>query len=247
MRSHFHSLLFLVLPSRALSLISPTFHPVKPSSFTRDCLPKIVRYVSSGSNHDEQKLPTVEQASSDPFMKQISHASQIVSMIHDKETYDEEALDSLLRAQLSHSDGIRAFFATYLSSVDEDSAADEEIVPQPVVKAIETSDASVMVPLALKNVIMPTAMSTLHTDPELQSYSALTAKRGVRILSILSKCQNKLVETDRQAIIKASSGTVDGEEDSNNGRVQYWEKFFETFEYGEQQKQDIADTMKIFS
>merc|ERR1712071_171809 len=167
--------------------------------------------------------------------------------MHDKETCDEEALASLLKAQLSHSDGIRGFFATYLTSDDEDAAADQEIVPQLLVEAVEAADASVIVPLAFMNVIMPTAMSSLHTDPELQSSAALTANRGVRILSLLSGFQKELVEINRKASIKATSVIIDDDDNIDDERVQYWEKFYKKCGYGDKQKQDIAETMKALS
>ena len=83
-------------------------------------------------------------------MKQLGHASQIIPLLHpeadDVMTSDEEsALLEVLSKQFSHSDGIRGFFAVYLTSPE--SLTTEE-VPHILAEAVKSSDPKVMVPLA---------------------------------------------------------------------------------------------------
>jgi hypothetical protein len=42
------------------------------------------------------------------------------------------------------------------------------------------------------NVIMPVAMTTMHTDPELAARSAQTGKRGIRVLQALSSSSSDI-------------------------------------------------------
>ena len=94
----------------------------------------------------ETTLPTIEQAAKDPFMSQLSHAGEICALLEKEGDAEASALASdLLGAQLSHSDGIRGFFATYLTS---EGAADREEIPEPLVGAMGKADMDVLVPLA---------------------------------------------------------------------------------------------------
>jgi hypothetical protein len=54
------------------------------------------------------------------------------------------------------------------------------------------------------NVVMPTATSSMHTDPELIVASKQTAERGIRVLSIL--LDNPITKRNCVAIYAASSG-----------------------------------------
>ena len=88
-------------------------------------------------------------------MKQLGHASQIIPLIHPQEgdapmSYD--ALLELLTRQLNHSDGIRCFFAVYLTSPESLTVDD---VPTVLAQAVKSANTKVMVPLACMNVIMP--------------------------------------------------------------------------------------------
>ena len=85
-------------------------------------------------------------------MKQLGHASQIIPLLHprgnDNMTEDESAsVLEILSRQLSHSDGIRGFFAVYLTSPE--SLMDED-VPAVLAEAVRDADTQVMVPLACK-------------------------------------------------------------------------------------------------
>ena len=217
------------------------------------CSMKISQHMtSSRSSSDEEPIsvPTEEQLEKDSFMKQLSHASQLVSMLQDEhDTKEEDRLGELLKAQLSHSDGIRGFFATYLTWDNEEgqqqlAAADIDDIPQPLAKAMEATDPSILVPLACMNVVMPTAMSTMHQDPDLQSSAELTARRGSRILSFLAKNDHdSLVAINCNAIIEATS--VSNLNDTTpNERVEYWVNFFNNYGYETQQRQDIMKAIK---
>jgi hypothetical protein len=54
------------------------------------------------------------------------------------------------------------------------------------------------------NVIMPTAMKTMHQDAELQQQSAITATRGVRLLKYL-RTLNGEVEPNCRAILNVAT------------------------------------------
>jgi hypothetical protein len=79
-------------------------------------------------------LPTITELSSDPFTKQISHSEAVISLLIENETSDE--LPPLLKAQLSHSDGIRGFFATYLTH----ERSPNNVVPAALRQAMELSE-----------------------------------------------------------------------------------------------------------
>ena len=56
------------------------------------------------------------------------------------------------------------------------------------------------------NVIMPTAMMTMHQDPDLQAQSALTGSRGARLLEVLGR-MNPGVDINCKAIFAVASDT----------------------------------------
>ena len=185
-------------------------------------------------------LPTVEALKTDPFMKQVGYASEIVPLLNSNtEEPNEEELTALLKAQLSHSDGIRGFFVNYLASPAE-TAADGDAVPAPLANAMEAVENSKdLVSLAAMNVIMPTAMKTMHTDPELQQASAKTAARGITVFRHLG--QSEKYQAQVNAVVEAIlsvSGNVDSAE------VEYWKEFFVKWGYEEQQSKDILEAMK---
>lgn len=179
-----------------------------------------------------QAMPTIDQLSKDPFMKQVSYAAEIVPLLS---TEEDEHLSELLKAQLSHSDGIRGFFVNYLTAKGETSA-DSTVVPPPLVSAMQTvQDRNDLISLASMNVIMPTAMSTMHTDDTLQASSARTAERGIRILKHLATLDPDGVKPVCTAILAATSDSKE-----TTGDVEYWRKFFANYGYEERQKTDIS-------
>jgi hypothetical protein len=187
-------------------------------------------------------LPTTAQVSNDDFMKQLGHASQIIPFLHpeDGSSPSEEesaALLEVISKQFEHSDGIRGFFAVYLTSPE--SLTVEE-VPSVLAAAVKGADTKVMVPLACMNVIMPTAMSSIHQDPELKECAAKTAENGIKILRLLKGDSD--VVSNCQAIYQVSTGAADGGDDL----IEYWNKFFVNYKYGPDQKALIAEVIKEF-
>ena len=187
-------------------------------------------------------LPTTAQVSTDDFMKQLGHASQIIPVLHpeDGSSPSEEesaALLEVLSQQFAHSDGIRGFFAVYLTSPE--SLTVEE-VPSVLAKAVKGSDTKVMVPLACMNVIMPTAMSSIHQDPELKECASKTAESGLKILRLLKGDRD--VVSNCKAIYQVSTDEVEGGDDLK----EYWNKFFGNYQYGSAQKADISRVIKEF-
>ena len=55
------------------------------------------------------------------------------------------------------------------------------------------------------NVVMPTAMTSMHTDPELSNNAAKTAKRGIRVLKYLQD-KDDSVKTNCDAIRVVATG-----------------------------------------
>ena len=177
-------------------------------------------------------LPSIEQLAKDPFMKQVVHASEIVPLISMDKNDD---ISELLHAQFSHSDGIRGFFVVYLTC-EGSSTADAPTVPSALAAALKTvMDQKDLVSLACMNVIMPTAMSTMHTEASLQANSSRTAARGITILKYLAKLYPEHVKSACEAIM-ATAGDV---KSSHAEQVSYWRKFFSNYNYEDQQRRDI--------
>ena len=142
-------------------------------------------------------------------MKQLGHASQIIPLLHPEggesiSNEDSAAMLEVLSRQLGHSDGIRGFFAVYLTS-PESLAAEE--VPEVLAEAVRNADAKVLVPLACMNVIMPTAMTSIHQDEELKECAAKTAANGTKILRLLKG--NEDVVNNCRAILSVCQGGED--------------------------------------
>eukprot|EP00956_Cyclotella_meneghiniana_P013723 scaffold20002_cov76-Cyclotella_meneghiniana.AAC.7 len=117
-------------------------------------------------------------------MKQLGHTSRLIPLLHEESSQVSKSdLSELLNKQLSHSEGIRGFFAVYLTSPE--SLEKDDDVPSVLVEAVRGANAEIMVPLACMNVVMPTAMSILHQDAELKECAAKTAKNGKKILRLL--------------------------------------------------------------
>eukprot|EP00563_Minutocellus_polymorphus_P018803 CAMPEP_0197716104 /NCGR_PEP_ID=MMETSP1434-20131217/1117_1 /TAXON_ID=265543 /ORGANISM="Minutocellus polymorphus, Strain CCMP3303" /LENGTH=249 /DNA_ID=CAMNT_0043300411 /DNA_START=22 /DNA_END=771 /DNA_ORIENTATION=+ len=194
----------------------------------------------------EATFPTIEQAAKDPFMSQLSHASEICGLLEKDDAKTITLASDLIAAMLSHSDGIRGFFATYLTG-EGDTAADKEEIPEPLAGAMNKADMDVLVPLACMNVVMPTAMTSMHTDPELSVNAARTAQRGIRVLKYLQD-KHGSVKTNCDAI-RAVAAVASGDDADScvEERVEYWTKFFKNYGYGEKEKEGIAKAMDALS
>jgi hypothetical protein len=188
-------------------------------------------------------LPTADQVSTDDFMKQLGHASQLIPILHPDDEgglSDDESAEvlQLLTKQFAHSDGIRGFFAVYLTS-PESLNTDE--VPSVLAKAVKGSDMKVMVPLACMNVIMPTAMKSIHQDEELKECASQTAQNGLKILRLLKG--DRHVIDNCQAINQVASNE---EVEEGDDLVEYWDTFFTNYKYGSIQKADISQVIQEF-
>jgi hypothetical protein len=173
-------------------------------------------------------------------MKQVSHSEKLVPLLkEDSQVLEQEQVVARLKAQLSHSDGIRGFFVTYLTGVGDDTPADQSSIPQALVVAMEAADPTDLIPLACMNVVMPTGMITMHQDPELSAQSKKTADRGVRLLASM-KTDAEVQKTCNAILSVAtnSQGQVD------NDSFQYWTSFFEKWGYLDAQKNDIASAIR---
>lgn len=78
------------------------------------------------------KLPTLEELSKDPFMKQVEHGFVLSNNMLTTDNF--ESLQDSIQAQLSHSEGIRGFMVSYLTS--DQSPADQDEVPEPLRQAL---------------------------------------------------------------------------------------------------------------
>ena len=72
------------------------------------------------------------------------------------------------------------------------------------------------------NVIMPTAMVTMHNDTTLSASSARTAQRGLRLLKALKEYSPEVIVNNANAILAvakgdAVKGRIDGEEMESEG------------------------------
>ena len=103
-----------------------------------------------GLNMVEVKLPTREQAAEDSFMQQISHAGELVACLNENHPeVDDQMMVELLTAQLSHVDGLRGFFATYLTE-SGDTVADQNEIPQVLWEAMQNVDQKQLIDIACK-------------------------------------------------------------------------------------------------
>jgi len=190
-------------------------------------------------------------------MKQVGHSETLVTMLaesiaNEKDEESTAMVTNLLKAQLSHSDGIRGFFVTYLTAMggssdetNNNTPADETTVPEPLIQAMkDVADPDDLVPLACMNVVMPTGMITMHTDEELSLQSQITAERGVKVLSTLLQIHNDLTESNCRAIAAVASDDESLMEAADAKLVEYWTDFFGKWGYKDLQKRDIAQAMR---
>jgi hypothetical protein len=200
-------------------------------------------------------IPTVEQLQTDPFMKQVRHAEFVVGLIDEDAGRETDVLMKRLRAQLSHSDGIRGFMVTYLTTAAAavvGSESDDATIPQALVDAITeqidpVNDSNDLISLMCMNVIMPTAMITMHQEEELSQQSAVTANRATRLLQAVLKNSNKTVRdavtTQCEAILAEATAENDAAEDDTVAARKYWKKFFDKWGYQSNERRNIADAI----
>jgi hypothetical protein len=188
-------------------------------------------------------IPSIEQLEKDPFMKQVRHAEFIVRLIEEDAGKESDVLMKRLKAQLSHADGIRGFMVTYLTMVNEQ----EQDVPNSLLKTIvdqidAESDTNQLISLMCMNVVMPTAMITMHKNDELSQQSKLTASRALNLIkNVLLQSEEKkkaaIMEKCDAILAVAQDETTD---DSDEAEVVFWTDFFQKWGYEQTQKSDIA-------
>jgi hypothetical protein len=173
-------------------------------------------------------------------MAQVSHSEKLVTLLkEDSQVLEQEEVVARLKAQLSHSDGIRGFFVTYLTGAGDDTPADQSSIPQALVAAMEVADLTELIPLACMNVVMPTGMITMHQDPELSAQSKKTSDRGIRFLTSMKS--NAEVQKTCEAIIAVATSSQGQVSDDS---FQFWTKFFKNWGYQDAQKVDIATAIR---
>lgn len=193
-------------------------------------------------------LPSVKQVSEDSFTEQTYHASSIINefvaassiLLTEDDHKSQIELQELLIAQLSHQDGIRGFFAAYLTG-EGTTPADGDRLPVPLSQAMKRVDMSKVAPLACMNVIRPTAMASIHTDPTLAANSAKTAERAKNILSKYKGSIN--VVRNCEAIFAVATGTTEAVEAR---LAQFWQNVFEESNYKAAEKEAIAKAFSEF-
>jgi hypothetical protein len=106
-----------------------------------------------------RNLPSVGELSTDDFTDQVYHASVIVRELSEltnvqtktsegglsrndasSKLYDIKLLSELLKAQLSHLDGMRGFFTVYLTGEGQQTVADKERMPGILLDAVKMSN-----------------------------------------------------------------------------------------------------------
>lgn len=186
---------------------------------------------------------TIDQLTTDPFRKQLGYAAEICARLAEHEEGNDD-VTQLLQAQLSHSDGIRGFFVQYLTT-GEDS---KEFLPRPLQTALtklctDLEEDNDLISLTCMNVVMPTAMSTMHTDPDLQASSRSTAQKGIQVLQFLRSCRRKEVTTTAKAMVEAASRPKEEDSKDADPDVDYWKRFFDRYDYGPRERSNIASSI----
>lgn len=95
------------------------------------------------------------------------------------------------------------------------------------------------------NVIMPTAMSTMHNEEEMRQSSAQTAKRGISVLETMVG-EHPSVKSNAEAILSVATNKDGEDEDEDSALIEYWTNFFLKWGYEDTQKRDISKSMSTF-
>ena len=206
---------------------------------------------TDGGEESVMGIPTLEQLSSDPFMKQVHHAEFVCDLLQEDNGRETEVVMKRLRAQLSHKDGVRGFLVTYLTSKQFAKGVD---VPPALLKALlevidPVDDSNSLIALMCLNIIMPTAMVRTHKDPQLKMESALTAARAMSLMTAVMDASGK-DSAPREAVTKQCKAILEmaTNKDFNAGEdteaQKYWAEIFENWGYDDVQLSDIADAVR---
>lgn len=198
-------------------------------------------------------LPDLQALQTAPFMQQVQFGMELTSLLMNDE--NDVQLKESLKAQLSHSDGIRGFMVAYLSGNEgnTDENDDDNKIPHVLLEALQEQFQSRestddLVSLMCMNVIMPTAVVTMHEDAKNSANSARTARRGLTLLQAVKEespafAQNlKAIQTVAQRR-NSSGNTQQSKKDDDDALVKTWNDFFDKWGYQEQQAKDIEEAM----
>jgi hypothetical protein len=108
------------------------------------------KHTISRGQHALFALPTIEQLSNDPFMKQVQYGSELTGELMNNDNPNDDLGESI-RAQLSHSAGIRGFMVSYLTA--DTTPADDQEVPSVLLDALKSQaekDPEDLISLACK-------------------------------------------------------------------------------------------------
>ena len=198
----------------------------------------------ASTSSSSSSLPDIRALQTAPFMKQVEYGTQLASLLVDVSNDDTQQLKQSLQAQLSHSDGIRGFMVAYLSGQDgDDDDKIENVLLEALQDQFRQSDSTEdLVSLMCMNVVMPTAMVTMHEDPSNSANSARTARRGLALLKQVKE-ESPEFEKNLKAIQKVAQRSSGGESlqqsSDDNALVKTWTDFFDKWGYKEQQAKDI--------
>jgi len=239
-------------------------------------------------------LPDSEELSTAPFMKQVQYGSEMSNALIEltlltslkssitKQSKEEDdcsiekqnltTMKNLLKAQLSHPDGIRGFMVAYLTSEhnlggndsnnddNDNDEADSEILLETLQGLLQNSNSEtgeetenkeeqssdeLLVSLMCMNVVMPTAMISMHEDKSLSAASKVTSIRGTRLLKSTMKFSPSIKKNVHAlleaAVVTTTTATIVS---SSSSLIEYWNKFYDKWGYEDKQKEDIATAMK---
>lgn len=176
---------------------------------------------------------SVEQVTKANFMTSAAYAASLCRAIEDGKAGPEHA--ARLSAMLGHSDGARGFFVTYLTDPALKASADSPSGLAPLVQeALRGADAAVVTPLAVMNLVMPTATAMSHRangDAQSASNSERTASRGAKVLEVLLSTPSTVGAIARQKL-EAAREAATGSSDEIHKE---WVSFFNRWKYNEEQ------------
>ncbi|KAL3923226.1 MAG: hypothetical protein SGILL_001771 [Bacillariaceae sp.] len=190
-------------------------------------------------------LPDIDALATAPFMQQVQYGMDLAEMLQSETDKPQEQLKESLKAQLSHSDGIRGFMVAYLSG--RDASGESNMIPPILLDALKEQlqqpGVVDLVSLMCMNVVMPTAMVTMHENAENSAASARTAKQGAALLKAVKDETPALKENLRAIQAVARVAKTGGKVNDDDRLLKTWTAFFEKWGYQEQQAKDIEEAM----
>mmetsp|Transcript_4118 Transcript_4118/g.11957 ORF Transcript_4118/g.11957 Transcript_4118/m.11957 type:complete len:228 (-) Transcript_4118:125-808(-) len=183
---------------------------------------------------------SVEKVRESSFMGSAAYASSLCGAL--EAGSDGEEYSARLSAMLGHADGVRGFFVTYLTDPSLKSIADapEGLSPL-VVSALKVADPAVVAPLAVMNLVMPTATGMAHAaagNEDRAAMSRLTASRGSRVLQALAS--DETVGPATRAKMRAARLAADA---GAEGAEKEWTSFYARWKYDDPQMEAIREAL----